>query len=85
MEQQVKDILVETGNPEYLDETVQHFGAAVCGGGMPEGFTVINGAYIVRCFSDAAFIKFVIENQGYGKVIHEFDGLYNECAIVEGM
>ena len=77
----VKDILVETQNPEFLDATVQHFGAAVVGGGMPGGFTKVDGAYVVRCFSDVRFIKFAIENQGYGKVVGEYDGLYNDIKV----
>ena len=35
---EVRDLLVKTENPEYLDQTLQHFGAAVVGGGMPGGF-----------------------------------------------
>lgn len=72
----VKDLLVKTENPEFLDQTLQRFGAAVCGGGMPGGFTVIDGAYVVRCFGDSGFIKFIIENQGYGEVVKEYDELY---------
>ena len=72
------DILVKTTSPEYLDKSVQHFGAAVCGGGMPSGYTVIDGAYVVRCFSNPDFVKFAIENQGWGKVTKVYPGLYND-------
>jgi len=75
--QQVRDILVETSRPETLDQTMQQFGAVVVGGGTPGGFVRVDGAYVVRCFSNADFIKFAIGNQGYGKVVREFDGLYN--------
>lgn len=78
-----KDILVKTGNPDFLDRTVQHFGAAVVGGGMPDGYVKIDGAYVVRCFGNPDFIKFAITNQGYGEVVGEFDGLYNEDALAE--
>ena len=76
--QTAKDILVETGNPDILDKTINHFGAAVVGGGMPGGYTKIDGAYVVRCFGNVRFVKFAIENQGYGKVVREFDGLYSD-------
>lgn len=70
---QVIDLLVETNNPEALDRTVNHFGAAVVGGGMPDGYVKVGDAYIVRCFGDPGFIEFVIENQGYGRVLRERD------------
>jgi hypothetical protein len=77
----VKDLLVETNNPDYLDKSVNRFGAAVVGGGMPGGYVKVDGAYVVRCFGNVGFIKFAIENQGYGKVIREFEGLYNDDAF----
>lgn len=73
-----RDLLVETDNPAILDRTVNSFGAAVVGGGMPGGYRKVGGAYIVRCFSNADFIRFAIENQGYGKVIKTCSGLYDE-------
>lgn len=77
----VKDLLVETNNPDYLDKSVNYFGAAVVGNGMPGGPVKVDNAYVVRCFSDANFIKFAIENQGYGKVVKVFEGLYNDDAF----
>lgn len=73
-----RDILVKAGNPEALDRTVQHFGAAVVGGGMPGGYVKVDGAYVVRCFGDIGFLKFAITNQGYGEVVKEFEGLYSD-------
>lgn len=70
-----KDILVRTVNPEALDRTVQNFGAAVVGGGMPSGYVMVDGCYVVRCFGDPGFIKFAITNQGYGEVVRELDEL----------
>lgn len=78
---EVKDILVKTANPQVLDQTVQTFGAAVIGGGMPGGYTKVNGAYVVRCFSNPDFVKFAITSQGYGEVVHEYNGLYNAAAF----
>ena len=77
----VRDILVETNNPDYLDRSINYFGAAVVGGGMPGGYVKVNGAYVVRCFGNAGFIKFAIENQGYGTVVREFDGMYLEASV----
>lgn len=65
------DILVRTKNPEHLDRTMNSFSAAVIGGGMPGGYIKEDGCYIVRCFGDPDFIKFVIANQGYGEVVRE--------------
>lgn len=70
-----KDILVKTSNPDALDRTVQNFGAAVVGGGMPGGYVMVDGCHVVRCFGDPGFIKFVIMNQGYGEVVRELDDL----------
>jgi hypothetical protein len=66
-----QDILVDTSNPDLLDRTVQSFGAALVGGGMPGGYIKKNGHYIVRCFGNADFVKFAITHQGYGTVIEE--------------
>lgn len=74
-----KDLLVKSNNPEWLDQTLQTLGAVVVGGGTPGGFVKIDGAYVVRCLGGSAdFVKFAIKNQGYGEVVKEFDGLYNE-------
>lgn len=72
---EAKDFLVETKAPEYLDETIQTWGAALVGGGMPDGFVKREGYFVMRCFGDAGFIKFAIENQGYGKVIRQLPEL----------
>lgn len=71
MDMQVTDLLVETSNPDFLDQSVNHLGAAVVGGGMPGGYSKESGAYIVRCFGDPGFIQFAIENQGWGTVVGE--------------
>ena len=75
---EVRDLLVETQNPEFLDDSIQGFGAAVVGRGTNTGFIRIKGAYVVRCFSNSAFIKFAIENQGYGEVVKTCEGLYQD-------
>jgi hypothetical protein len=63
------DFLMETNNPDSLDKILNNWGAALIGCGMPTGYEKIDGYYVVRCFSDSGFIKFAIDNQGYGKVI----------------
>jgi len=65
----VKDVLVVTSDPELLDATVQKLGGAVVGGGTPGGYVRVDGCYVVRCFRDAGFIKWVIRQQGYGEVV----------------
>ena len=73
------DMLIDTdGPPEYLDETLQRFGAALIGGGMPQGFLKIDGYYVARCFANPPFIKYMVTQQGYGTVIKVYDGLYTE-------
>jgi hypothetical protein len=65
----VRDILVDTSNPDGLDRILQTFGAALVGGGMEGGYTKQDGHYIARCFFNADFVKFAITHQGYGTVI----------------
>jgi hypothetical protein len=73
------DILVKTQSPDYLDQSVQAFGGAVVGGGMPGGYARIDGAYVVRCFGGTeGFITFAITEQGWGAVVGEFDGIYQD-------
>lgn len=57
------DILVETPNPDALDQTVQQLGGAVVEGSW-DGTTCR-----VRVFRDPGFMVFAITNQGYGKVV----------------
>ena len=69
------DFLIETSSPERLDATIQNWGAALVGGGMPGGYVKKDGYYVMRVFGNPGFIKFAIENQGYGKIIRELSGL----------
>ncbi len=57
------DLLVESSfDYKGLDELVQQLGAAVVEG--------TSDPYRVRCFGGAErYLRFAIENQGYGKVI----------------
>lgn len=66
-----KDFLIETNDPFGLDKILNTWGAALVGGGMPGGFVKRGGYYVMRCFGNHGFIKFAIENQGYGKVVKE--------------
>jgi len=76
MSKEATDYLVECGNPEAFDKTIQQLGAAVLiNGGVEGDYTKKEGFYIMRVFGDAGFLKFSIENQGYGKVIRELEEL----------
>lgn len=71
------DILVRAANGEGLDQTVRTLPgcqAAVVGG--PIGpFTMVDDAFVVRCFSGAPFLKLAIDQQGYGTVLRELEEL----------
>lgn len=71
-----KDFLIECGNPEAFDKTIQQLGAAtLVGGGTEQGYVKKDGCYVMRVFANSSFLKFAIENQGYGKVIRELNEL----------
>lgn len=67
------DILVRTGNPAYLDATVQQLGAAAVVG-APD-YTMVEDCYVVRVFGPPGFIKYAIAAQGYGEVVRELEEL----------
>jgi hypothetical protein len=80
MDDQIKaiDFLVETGNPERLDDTLQALPmmhAFVVGRGVPGGIVQRDGGYVVRVFGDPGFFKFAVEHQGYCKIIKQLDEL----------
>ncbi len=59
-----------------LDTVLNKFGAALIGaaligGGMPGGYEIKDGHYVVRCFNDVNFVKYVIKQQGYGKLVED--------------
>jgi hypothetical protein len=72
----MKELIVETPNPAYLDRTLQQMGG--CVGQNPDGSYRAdeNGHYTVRG-ANVDFLKFAIANQGYAKVIegHEIPPL----------
>ena len=62
------DILVKTGNPKALDLAVNSFTSALLQ--SPDGsYIERDGGYVIRCFGSVGFLKYVIENQGYGEVV----------------
>ncbi len=76
MSKEATDFLVECRNPKAFDQTIQQLGAAVLiNGGDEDNYTKKGGYYIMRVFGDAGFLKFAIENQGYGKVIKQLEEL----------
>jgi hypothetical protein len=74
-DQKPVDILVEAGDPAYLDTTIQALPgcvAAVLGG--PD-YVKHDGCWVIRCFVGAPALKFMVEHQGYAKVVRELDEL----------
>ena len=72
------DFLVEVGNPEYLDDTLQQLPmmrAFVVGRGVPGGIVRHEGYPVVRVFGDTGFFVFAMEQQGYCKVIRQLDSI----------
>lgn len=71
------DILVEAADPADLDRTVQALpGCIAAVNGGPDGpFPKVDGAYVVRCFAGKEFLKFAIDQQGYGRVVRELEEL----------
>lgn len=70
------DFVVETGNPEGLDDTLQRLPMArarVIGRGVPGGIQLVDGKPVVRVIGDPGFFKFACEHQGYCKVIRELE------------
>lgn len=72
---QATDFLVETANPAGLDATLQQFGAALVGGGMPGGYVTKDGLHVMRVFGDPGFVRFMVERQGYCRVVEQLDKL----------
>ncbi len=68
------DYLVDTPNPEALDQTLFALGAVLIGGGMPEGFMKVDGHYVMRVLGDPGYVKFACETQGYCTIVGEYDG-----------
>lgn len=76
MSNKATDYLIECGNPEAFDKTVQELGAAVLiDGGVKGRYIQKDGYYIMRVFGEPGFIKFAIESQGYGKIVKECEQL----------
>lgn len=70
------DFLVESGNPEYLDDTLQQLPmmrAYVLGRGLPGGIMKREGYPIVRVFGDTKWFKYAVGQQGYCRIIKEIE------------
>lgn len=70
---QATDFLVECHNPEVFDRTVNTMGAVLMDGGNKGQYIKQDGYYVMRVLGDPGFIKFAIEQQGYGKIIKQID------------
>ena len=75
-EKNATDFLIECENPESFDRTINQLGAAalVENGGKGQ-YLKKEGYYVMRVFGNAGFLKFSIQNQGYGKIIKELENL----------
>jgi hypothetical protein len=69
-EERMTELLVRCSNPEDLDRIVNGFNAAVVQDGSG-AYVLERGCCIVRCFGDPGFIRFMIDQQGYGEVLSE--------------
>lgn len=67
------DFLVDTPNPDALDQTLQSLGAVLVGGGMPEGYTQIDGHYVMRVLGDPGYVEFACTTQGYCTIVRRLD------------
>jgi hypothetical protein len=68
------DYLVQCGNPESFDKTIQQLGSAVLiDGGTKGNYIQKDGYYVMRVFGEPDFLKFAIEAQGYGKIVKQLD------------
>lgn len=66
------DFLVECGNTEAFDKTINSMNAVLYDGGNKGDYKKDeNGYYTMRVYGDPGFLKFAIQNQGYGKIIKE--------------
>lgn len=73
---QATDIIVSTGDPAGLDRILQQFGAVVVQSNIDiPTYKEQDGGYVVRVMGDPGFVKFMITNQGYGKVIKTLEEL----------
>lgn len=69
-----RNFLIECGNPEAFDRTINQLGWAVLIEGDEKGqYLKKDGYYVMRVFGDPDFIKFAIQKQGYGIIIRELD------------
>lgn len=66
-------LLVKTESPEALDATLLQMSAYLARDNQ-NAFITENGAYVVLSIGSIGYIKFAIENQGYGEVIGIFEG-----------
>ena len=62
------DFLVDTSNPQALDELLQQISAVLVGG--PDEFVRHEGHYVVRPLPlENGFPRFAIEQQGYAVIV----------------
>lgn len=70
------DFLIKCGNPDAFDTTIQQLGAAALIEGNAKGtYLQKDGYYVMRVFGDAGYLKFAIQQQGYGEIIRQLPEL----------
>ena len=73
-EQKYTDYLIECGNPEAFDRTINSMGAAMLKQNADNSYPkTAEGYYTMRIIGDPGYIVFAIKNQGYGKVVNKLE------------
>ncbi|MCX6216523.1 hypothetical protein [Spirosoma sp.] len=71
MTNSVTNLLIDCPNPDAFNKTVQALGAAALVENGNLGYLMLNGYYVLQVYNNVGWIRFAIEQQGYGKVIGE--------------
>lgn len=69
------DILVRTGEPHYLDRSIQQLAPAFIHPDDSGGYLQVDGCYVVRALARSGYVKYAIDHQRYGEVVRELDEL----------
>ena len=74
MSEQFTDYLIECGSPVLLDAIIQKLGTAMLMQDSDNSYPKnSDGHYTMRVIGDPGYIKFALEQQGYGKIIREVE------------
>ena len=68
----MKELLVRTSNPAWLDQTLQQLGGGVGQDAHGNYMQTDPNVYVVRAMTgNVGLLRFAITNQGYGDVVGE--------------